>query len=60
MQYFELRCTAYIKEDISFKESFEIISKYISFAMAQNERLKTLQCTISNRHMRCIEIKPIS
>jgi CRISPR-associated endoribonuclease Cas6 len=42
MQYFELKCTAYIKEDIPFKESFEIISKYISFSMAQNERLKTI------------------
>ena len=42
MQYFELTCTAYIKKDISFKESFETISKYISFAMAQDEELKSL------------------
>jgi len=42
MQYFELTCTAYIKKDISFKESFETISKYISFAMAQDEELKNL------------------
>ena len=42
MQYFELTCTAYIKKDISFKESFEIISKYISFSMAQDEKLKSV------------------
>ena len=42
MKYFELTCTAYIKKDIGFKESFETISKYISFAMAQDEKLKSL------------------
>ena len=42
MKYFELTCTAYIKKDISFKESFEIISKYISFSMAQDEKLKSV------------------
>ena len=42
MKYFELTSTAYIKKDISFKESFETISKYISFAMAQDEKLKSL------------------
>jgi CRISPR-associated endoribonuclease Cas6 len=40
MKYFELICTAYIKRDISFKDSFETISKYISFSMAQDEELK--------------------
>ena len=39
---FELRCTAYIKKDIPFRESFEQIAKYISFAMAQDEALKSL------------------
>jgi len=42
MKYFELTCKAYLKNDISFKDSFEAISKYISFSMAQNERLKNL------------------
>ena len=42
MIFFELTCTAYIKKDIGFKESFETISKYISFAMAQDEKLKSL------------------
>jgi CRISPR-associated endoribonuclease Cas6 len=42
MKYFELICTAYIKKDISFKDSFEVINKYINFSMAQNQILKTL------------------
>ena len=42
MKYFELICTAYIKKDISFKDSFETISKYISFSMAQTQELKEL------------------
>ncbi|OQX75057.1 MAG: CRISPR-associated endoribonuclease Cas6 [Campylobacteraceae bacterium 4484_4] len=42
MKYFELRCTAYIKEDIPFRESFDVISKYISFAMAQDDSLGAL------------------
>lgn len=35
MKYFELTCTAYIKADIAFEKSFDIISKYISFSMAR-------------------------
>lgn len=35
MKYFELRCKAYIKTDIEFINSFEIISKYISFSMGR-------------------------
>jgi len=42
LKYFELKCTAYIKKDIPFKESFEILSKYISFSMAQDKELKKL------------------
>ena len=42
MKYFELKCIAYIKEDIGFKDSFEAVSKYISFSMAQVEKLKNL------------------
>ena len=42
MKYFELRCTAYIKKDISYEKSFNILSKYISFSMAQDDKLKEL------------------
>jgi CRISPR-associated endoribonuclease Cas6 len=42
MHYVELRCTAYLKRDITFKNSFEILSKYISFSMAQDRSLKKL------------------
>ena len=42
MKYFELICTAYIKKDIFFKESFELISKYISFSMSKKDELKEL------------------
>lgn len=36
MNYFELICKTYIKKDITFEQSFEVISKYISFCMAHN------------------------
>ncbi|RUM65416.1 MAG: hypothetical protein DSZ05_06190 [Sulfurospirillum sp.] len=42
MKYFELTCTAYLKNDIPFKESFETLSKYISFSMIKNGKLKAL------------------
>ena len=42
MKYFELTCTAYLKKEIDFKESFEILSKYISFSMAQSQELEKL------------------
>ncbi|MDR3177574.1 MAG: CRISPR-associated endoribonuclease Cas6 [Campylobacteraceae bacterium] len=32
MNIFELRCTAYLKDDIGFQNSFEIIAKYISYS----------------------------
>ncbi len=35
MKYFELTCTAYLKNDIEFTKSFDSLSKYISFAMAR-------------------------
>lgn len=35
MQYFELRCTAYVKSNIGFEKSFEALSRYISFAMVK-------------------------
>lgn len=42
MRYYELICTAYIKQDIPLRESFEAVSKYISFAMYQDETLKSV------------------
>ena len=38
MHYFELRCKAYIKQNFDFKESFWIISKFISFSLAKEKR----------------------
>ncbi len=40
MNYYELTCMAYLKQDINFKESFEVLSKYISFSMAGDDKLK--------------------
>jgi len=42
MKYFELTCTAYLKRDISFRESFETVSKYISYSMFQSQTLQGL------------------
>ncbi|HHS93374.1 MAG TPA: CRISPR-associated protein Cas6, partial [Campylobacterales bacterium] len=42
MKHFELTCTAYLKNDIPFKSSFDALSKYISYSMAQVESLKKL------------------
>jgi CRISPR-associated endoribonuclease Cas6 len=33
MNYVELICKAYVKKNIAFEESFELLSKYISFSM---------------------------
>ncbi len=38
MKYFELNCECFIKQDIFFKDSFEIIAKYINFSMCQDDR----------------------
>ena len=38
MNYFELQCKAYIKKDFSFRDSFHIISKFISFSLAKEEK----------------------
>lgn len=35
MKYYELICTVYIKSEMTFEKSFEIISRYISFSMAR-------------------------
>lgn len=42
MQYYELLCNTYLKKDIYFENAFEIISKYISFCMAQDSYLKSV------------------
>ena len=50
MKYFELTCTAYIKKDISFRESFNMISKYISFSMSTTDALKELHLKRGFKH----------
>lgn len=40
MKYFELRCIAYIKKDIEFKNSFDVLSKFINFSMLDDDELK--------------------
>jgi len=57
--YFELICTAYLKQDIHFKQSFEILSKYISFSMAQVENLKKLHEQIGFKHYTFGNLYPI-
>ena len=42
MKIIELKCTAYLKKDISFDGSFETLSKYISYSMCQDEQLEKL------------------
>lgn len=37
MQGFELRCKAYLKKEVAFAQSFEALSKYVSFSMHQGE-----------------------
>ena len=50
MKYFELICKAYLKKDISFANSFEIISKYITFSMSQIESLKSFHYSNNFKH----------
>lgn len=50
MKYFELTCTAYIKNDISFTESFERLSTYITYAMMRDEKLKALHNSSGYKH----------
>ena len=60
MRYYELRCVAYLKRDISFKDSFEVISKYISFSMAQDESLKQLHNKKGYKHYTFASFYPTS
>lgn len=40
MKYFELKCVAYIKQNIKLNDSFDILSSYINFSFLQDEELK--------------------
>jgi CRISPR-associated endoribonuclease Cas6 len=42
MKFFELKCTTYIKKDVSFQDSFETLAKYISYSMAQDKDMLKL------------------
>ena len=42
MKYFELTCTAYIKQDILFENSFKTIAGYINNSFAQDKKLMQL------------------
>jgi len=59
LKYFELRCIAYLKKDITFKESFNILSKYISYSMAQIDKLKELHNQKGFKHYTFSNFYPI-
>ena len=40
MKYYELRCVAYIKNNIEFKYCFDVLSKFINFSMLDDDELK--------------------
>lgn len=42
MKYFELKCLAYLKKNVEFKDSFDVISKFINYSMSQDTVLKAL------------------
>lgn len=50
MQFFELKCKAYLKRDLDFKDSFDAISKYISFSMMQSDDYKNLHNSNEFKH----------
>lgn len=37
MKIIELRCITYLKQDIDFKDSFDVISKYINYSICQKD-----------------------
>jgi len=39
MKYFELKCLAYLKKDIDYMDSFDILSKYINTSMSKDKEL---------------------
>jgi len=42
LKYFELNCTVYLKKEITFKDSFKTITKYLNHSMLKKEELKEL------------------
>lgn len=40
MKIFELKCITWLKQDVSFKDSFDSISKFINYSICQNEVYK--------------------
>lgn len=42
MKFFELRCAAYLKQNIELTDSFDILSSYINFSFTKDEKLKKL------------------
>lgn len=42
MNYFELKCIAYLKKDIPYKSSYDVLSSYINFSFLKDEELKKL------------------
>ena len=59
LKYFELTCTAYIKKDIDFKSSFEILSKYISYSMSQTTEFQELHSKDGFKHYSFANFYPI-
>ena len=50
MKYFELKCKAYLKRDLDYKDSLDAISKYISYSMMQSSLIKHLHYAIDFKH----------
>lgn len=40
MKLFELKCISWLKQDISFEDSFDVISKFINYSLCQKEPYK--------------------
>ena len=40
MKYYELKCVAYIKTNIEFRNSFDVLSKFINFSMLDGGQLE--------------------
>ncbi|SFV66461.1 Conserved protein [hydrothermal vent metagenome] len=59
MKQFELICTAYLKNNITFKSSFDVISKYISYSMAQIESFRQLHNQIGFKYYTFDNFYPI-
>lgn len=40
MKIFELKCITYLKQDVSFEDSFDSISKFINYSICQKDEYK--------------------